>query len=96
MKEIITLPKANLQSLHFYFKNLSFPLVIGTYSSWEESQVSYLNTHISDMKTLDICKWCINHHICYQILYPISKNEIFKDPLKYLFYLLLKQKIKTL
>lgn len=96
MKNIITLPKKNLQSLHFYFENLSFPIVVGTYSLWEESQISYLNAHISDMKILDICNWCINHHICYQILYPISKNELFKNPLKFFFYLLLKHRIKKL
>ena len=95
-KKIIQLPEENLQGLHFYKENLSFPVIIGTYSSWEESQITYLNLSVSTMKTLDICKWCINHKIHYQILYPINKQEILKDPIRFIFYLILKHKINML
>ena len=98
LKEIIKLPKENLQGIRFFIEGLSFTVVAGYYNEWEERQLSYLvqATKGSRMSTKDICKWCINHNIHYQILYPINKMQILKDPIRFISYLKLKKKIKML
>ena len=94
MIKIIRLPVEDLIGLHFYKKNLCFPVVIASYSSWEETQIQYLNSLSSEMTVLDLCKWCINHNIRYQILYPINKKDLFKNPIRFFNFLSLKRKIR--
>lgn len=97
MKRIINFNPNGLQGLHFFTEGLKFPIVIGTYSAWEETQVSYLadNIRYGYCTTEDICRWCINHQIQYQIIYPIRRRSIVMHPYKYYKYLELNRKIKN-
>ncbi|RHV36746.1 hypothetical protein DXB59_07610 [Ruminococcus sp. OM05-10BH] len=96
MSKIIKLPEENLQELHFFTKGIKFPVVAGSYSIWEKQQLSYLEENISStgFDTEAICQWCINHNIQYQILYPLKKRSILKNPYKYYQFIQLKKKLK--
>ena len=59
---------------------------------WERTQLAYLNPKIHNSESL--CRWCISHHIKYQILYPIFQSTIFKNPYKYFKYLQLKARLE--
>ena len=94
---IIEFKKENLNVLHFFVEHLIFPVAVATYNEWEEQQICYLEKHYEcfKMNTESICKWCINHRINYQIIYPINKIFIIKNPYKYLKYLQLKRKLNS-
>lgn len=98
MDKIIKLEKEGLVGLYFFEKELNFPIAVGTYSKWQETQVSYLVTSMKNNRydTEYICRWCISHEIPYQILYPIDKMAILKKPYKYYKFLCLKRKLKKL
>lgn len=92
---IIEFKKENLKVLHFFVEHLDFPVAVASYSDWEEEQISHLENNYKSLKmnTEYICIWCINHQIKYQIIYPINKIFIIKNPYKYLKYLQLKRKL---
>lgn len=94
---IIEFKKENLKVVHFFVEHLDFPVAVATYNEWEEQQICYLEKHYEcfKMNTESICKWCINHRINYQIIYPINKIFIIKNPYKYLKYLQLKRKLNS-
>lgn len=81
-----------MQELHFLTENLNFPIVIPIYSDWEKAQFQYLQNNIKSTKfnSFEICKWCISHRLSYEILYPLKKSSIFKNPYKYYKYLQMK------
>lgn len=96
MSKIIKLPEENLQGLHFFAKGLNFPVVAGSYSTWEKQQLSYLEASLNStgFSTEAICQWCISHNVRYQILYPLKKISILKNPYKYYKFIQLKKKLK--
>lgn len=95
---ILKFQKENLKALHFFTEGVNFPLVAASYSEWEEQQLCYFENHFKslEMNTESICRWCINHHVQYQILYPLNKISIIKNPYKYFKYLQLKRKLNFL
>lgn len=95
MDKIINFNPEGMKGLHFYIEGLNFPVAIGTYSDWEEVQVSYLSKNIQSgsFNSEAICQWCISHQIQYRIVYPINKSTIFKNPYKYFKFLQLKRKL---
>ena len=95
MDKIINFNPEGMKGLHFYIEGLNFPVAIGTYSDWEEVQVSYLSKNIQSggFNSEAICRWCISHQIQYRIIYPIRKSSIFKNPYKYYKFLQLKRKL---
>lgn len=97
MKRLINFNPDGLRGLHFFVEGLNFPIVIGTYSNWEETQVSYLANNIkkSSWDTEDVCRWCMSHQIQYQIVYPIRKRSVVRYPYKYYKFLQLKQELKS-
>ena len=46
MDKIINFNPEGMKGLRFYIEGLNFPIAIGTYSDWEEIQVSYLSSKI--------------------------------------------------
>lgn len=96
IKRIIDFNPEGMLGLHFYVEGLNFPMAVGTYSKWEETQVSYLSNNIRNRNwdTEDICQWCIKHNIQYRIIYPIRKSCIVKHPCKFYKFLQLKQQLK--
>lgn len=96
-KRIIDFNPEGLQGLHFFMNGFNFPIVIGTYSDWEETQVFYLADNIrnGNWDTEDVCRWCVSHQIKYQIINPIRNQNIIKRPYKYYKYLELNRKIKN-
>lgn len=95
MKKIIYFDPNGMKAIHFFIEGLNFPVAIGTYSEWEEVQVSYLSRNIKSgsFNTEAICRWCISHQIQYRIVYPISKKVILHNPYKYYKFLQLKRKL---
>lgn len=93
---VLKLPKENLISLHFFVERLNFPVAAASYNEWEEQQISYLENNYKslNLNTESICEWCINHNIQYQILYPLNKISILKNPYKYFQYLQLNRKLE--
>lgn len=82
----------NLKALHFFTEGLNYPIAIAAYSDWQEVQISYLESVFRDSKFTSekIIEWCLSHDIQFQIIYPISKKNIFKNPYKFFKYLELK------
>ena len=97
-KEIIDLSPIGMKGLHFYVEGLNFPVVVGTYSEWEETQVSYLSVNIKNesFNTETICRWCMNHHVQYRIIYPIDKKSVIMHPYKYYKFLQLKRNLQKM
>ena len=95
MDKIINFNPEGMKGLHFYIEGLTFPIAIGTYSDWEEVQVSYLSNNIKNggFNSEAICRWCKSHQIQYRILYPIKKSSIWKNPYKYFKFVQLKKKL---
>lgn len=93
---ILNFDTDSIIGLHFFTENLNFPIAIATYSAWEEQQVNYLKHSVHLMTSKDICLWCKHHRISCQIIYPISRKQIFKHPFKYVMYLKLKKQFKML
>ena len=98
MKRIIKLEQDGLMGLHFYEEGLNFPVVVAIYYEWQEPQISFLGSNVSNKKynTEDICRWCISHNIPYQILYPIDKKAIIMHPYKYYKFLWLKRRLRNI
>ena len=96
MKKIIKLPEEGLKGLHFFTHNLNFPVVAAAYTEWEHTQLTYLesNFQTAGFTTESLCGWCIRHQIKYQIMYPLSKVTILKNPYKIMKFIQLKQKLK--
>ena len=94
----LKLKDEGMKALHFFVKPLDFPVAIGSYSDEQEAFVSVLKQNFNSLSytTEDLCQWCVNHHIPYQILYPIKTERIFQDPLKYIRFLRLKKRIAPL
>lgn len=95
MGKTIKLPEENLKGLHFFTNGMNFPVVAGSYSEWEKQQLSYLESNLSSVgfNTEALCQWCISHNIRYQILYPLRKISILKNPYKYYKFMQLKKKL---
>ena len=74
----------DLKEFHLFQENLNFPVAMYICNDWEKTQLSYLNPKVHNSESL--CRWCISHHIQYQILYPIRISTIFKNPYKYYKY----------
>lgn len=93
---MLNFKEEGMQELHFLTDSLNFPIVIPIYSEWERTQFQYLQNNIKSSRftSYDICKWCIAHHLAYEILYPLRKSVIFKNPYKYYKYLQMKFYLK--
>ena len=85
----------NTKAIHFFINNLAFPIAVFASSEWESVQVDYLNQNYinAGFDSQSLCRWCKNHNMQFQILYPLDKLSILKNPRKYLAYLKLKGKI---
>lgn len=95
MRQLLDFEPENMKALHFFTQNLNFPVAVATYGDWEEQQLSYLeyNFHSGRYTTTSLCQWCVNHHIQYRIIYPLSFKSIIKNPRKYIDFLRLKRKL---
>lgn len=93
MKRILNFNEDGLKGLHFFTEHINFPVAVASYSDWEEQKISYLEKNFQSERftTENICQWCINHRIQYQIVYPLRIRSIFRNPYKYVKYLQLKQ-----
>lgn len=96
-KKILQFEKEGLVGLHFFVNKLRFPIAIATYSEWDEQQVMYLYSSYEQkgMTSKDLCLWCIRHKVKYQIMYPLEKIPMLKNPLKYMEYLKSKRQIAS-
>lgn len=86
-KKILT-PPADVKTISCYIENLEFTVFVYIRTEWDERQVSYLSEAITSQKMTseEICKWCLNHKIAWQVIYPASLKTIIKNPYRYLRY----------
>lgn len=86
----------NLQSIHIYQEKLNYPVVVYACSDWEETQIKYMSENFKNgiFTTYSLCLWCISHQILYQILYPISRKSIIRNPYKFYKFCQLKRKLR--
>ena len=93
---MLNFKEEGMQELHLLTDRLNFPIAIPVYSDWEKVQFQYLQNNIKSSRftSYDICKWCIAHRLSYEILYPIKKSSILKNPYKYYKYLQMKFYLK--
>ena len=88
--------KEGLKEVHLITEQINFPIAIALYDDCQKTQVQYLLSNIKSTRfsSYEICRWCIAHKICYQILYPIRKISILKNPYKYYKYIQMCMKLK--
>lgn len=92
---LLKFQQKGLKEVHLITEQINFPVAIAVYNDWEKTQVQYLLVNIKSTRftSYSICRWCIVHKIQYQILYPIRKISILKNPYKYYQYIKLLTKL---
>lgn len=92
---LLKFQQKGLKEVHLLTEQINFPVAIAVYNDWEKTQVQYLLANIKSTRftSYSICRWCIVHKIQYQILYPIRKISILKNPYKYYQYIKLLMKL---
>ena len=95
-KKYIKLPTDGLLSLHFFAENIMFPVVVAAYNENEQINISYLEHNIqhSRINTIELCRWCETHNMLYQIMYPLSRRQIYRHPYKYFIYQKIRHELK--
>lgn len=95
MRKLLDFNPNGLIKIHFLTKDINFPVAIAVYSAQEDMMVSCLSNNIKsgNFNTESICIWCDEHKIEYQIVYPLRKIMILKNPYKYYRFLCLKKKL---
>ena len=93
MKQLLDFKPEGMTALHIFTKNVNFPIAVAAYGDWEKQQLSYLEYNFQSGRytTISLCQWCVNHHIQYRIIYPLSFKSIIKNPRKYIYFLRLKR-----
>ena len=93
---LLKFQQKGLKEVHLLTEQINFPVAIALYDDWQKTQVQYLLSNIKSTRfsSYEICRWCIAHKICYQILYPIKKISILKNPYKYYKYIQMCIKLK--
>lgn len=93
---LIKFKQERLRELHFLTEGINFPIAIPIYDDWQKTQFQYLLENIKSTKftSYDICCWCIAHKLQYQIIYPIRKISILKNPYKFFKYIQMCMKLK--
>lgn len=83
------------KELHIFYKNLSFPIIVYVFDDWEKCQVKVLVQKSKEIKltTFDICCWCDNHQMKYDVIFPRNVWKLFiSDIRRFKCYLYLKKK----
>lgn len=95
---MLKLKPDNLKALHFFTEGLNYPVAIAAYSDKQEALLSYLisNFQTKQFTSESVCRWCLSHNLQFQILYPISKMSIFKNPYKFFKFLQLKYRLSRI
>ena len=77
-------PSKDTTGIHIY-DHLEFPLMLYEKGDWDRTQRNYLNADVHTTESL--IRWCRNHHIEYDILYPLKKLSPLKHPIRHIRYL---------
>ena len=86
----------NVESIHFFTKDLCFPVAVYSRSKEERTKIEYMKRSFDTAghTTGSLCIWCIRHQVEFQIMYPIRKVTVVKNPYKALKYLLLRKRLR--
>ena len=92
----IKLPTSGLISLHFFADNMMFPVVVAAYDDNQQEYIKCLSANIANnpISTGEFCRWCENHHMRYQIMYPLTRRQVFMNPYRYFIYKKLTHELK--
>lgn len=95
-KKILKFKEDNLCGLHFFTEGISFPVAVAAYSETEMEKIAYLVKRLQEgviHTTFDICVWCINQKIAYQIMFPLKKKSLFLKPVRTYDYVRLQKRL---
>jgi hypothetical protein len=70
-----------VKEIQVFVDKRRFPVAVYICDDWEKTQLSYFNPN--DHDAVSLCKWCRNHHIQYQVLYPAIVRNLLKEPETY-------------
>ena len=93
---MLNFTKEGMKQLHILSEGINFPVAIPIYTDWQRTQIQYLleNVRTTRFGSYDICRWCIAHKFKYGVVYPLSRQAVFKNPYKYLKYLEMMLKLR--
>ena len=95
MTKELNLPPGT-KEIHVFEERLAFPVFIYVTNDWDKTQVTYLTHNFNNSKNFtvcELCQWCENHQLTYQIIYYRNPLEyIFRDYKRFLCYLYIKYK----
>lgn len=97
-KKILKFKEDNLCGLHFFTEGISFPVAVAAYSETEMGKIEYLvkRSQSGDIcTTFDLCVWCINQDIAYQIMFPLAKRTLFLNPIRTYDYVRLQSRLQA-
>ncbi len=96
MNELLGFKEEGLKGLHFFIRDLDYPLVVGEYTPKDAYAIRCLNESVrkGGMNSEQICEWCINHRIYYRLLYGIRISHILRDPLKAVEFVKMRGRLK--
>lgn len=88
--------KEGIKELHILSEGMNYLVAIPIYTDCQGTQFRYLLDSIrtSRFGSNDIYRWCITHKFQYSVVYPLSRQAVFRNPYKYLKYLEMMLKIK--
>lgn len=94
---VIGFREEGLKALHFYVKDLEFPVVAAEYSDRDNIRFQYLDQMVKngDMDSESICQWCIRHKIYYSLLHGIRLRSAFRNPGKTLRFFQMRGRLKN-
>jgi hypothetical protein len=97
-KKILKFKEENLQGLHFFTIGISFPVAVAAYSEVEMEKIEYLDKRFrgGDIHTtFDLCVWCINQNIAYQIVFPFEIKTLVSNPIRTYDYFKLQKRLRV-
>lgn len=96
VNKVLGFREEGLRGLHFFIKDLDYPIVAAEYSDRDTMAFRILNQNMktSPMTSESICQWCISHRIYFTVLYGFRIKHFLVNPLKMWRYLQMRVRLK--
>ena len=95
--DVLGFHEEGLRALHFYVKDLEFPVVAAEYTERDMLMFQYLDRMVKEgtMDSESICRWCIQHRIYYSLLHGIRLRHAIRNPGKTWRFFQMRGRLKT-
>ena len=96
VNKVLGFREEGLRGLHFYIKDLDYPIVAAEYSERDAMAFRILDQNMKTcpMSSETLCQWCINHRIYFTVLYGFRIKHFIVNPLKMWRYLQMRVRLK--